>query len=358
MKDSKYILIKGTQAIIDLFPDAYFEISPSNTGLHIIVQGQWLANCNKAKRYISKKLKKGTLEIYSGYDCRYITLTGNTINKSLMEELPYYSWEGKSLQKLYQDFFSTKGSNNIFKTIIRDPLINKNHLNSNIILLAEKYSLIRKKILDSSLSVTYSDFYKFDNPGCKYKSISEADWSYFCLINRFLKSNQAYDEKYSLLRYFYYQDRPERYKKNREDYIKITIKKVLNISSSKKNTERKTTYEIQDLQRISRYEVLKMCNTMKIFHLGKSVQNFQYVYQGTNNYIKARNFLSLNQNDFVNYISILQQFSEYMSSQSNMISENEYIEINMHRILQSLGKNDSGGFYECFINIIKNSQQE
>ena len=351
MKDSKYILIKGTQAIIDLFPDAYFEISPSNTGLHIIVQGQWLANCNKAKRYISRNLKKGTLEIYSGYDCRYITLTGNTINKSLMEELPYYSWEGKSLQKLYEDFFSTKGSNNIFKTIIRDPLINKNHFNSNIILLAEKYSLIRKKILDSSLSVTYSAFYKFDNPGYKYKSISEADWSYFCLINRFLKSNQAYDEKYSLLRYFYYQDRPGRYKKNREDYIKITIEKVLNISLSQKNTERETTYEIQDLKRISRYEVLKMCNTMKIFHLGRSVQNFEYINDKKDNYLKAIIPISLNQNDLIYYIEILDQYANLIVNDKYLCDQ--YVQININKVLQNVNKTKSGRSHNQFIQTIK-----
>nr|YP_009392352.1 hypothetical protein [Osmundaria fimbriata]ARW60914.1 hypothetical protein [Osmundaria fimbriata] len=60
----------------------------------------------------------------------------------------------------------------------------------------------------SSLGKIYSNFFEIDNSSNKYKSISEAYWSYPCLVFEFLDSspNQIYQEKYALLRYFYFKD--------------------------------------------------------------------------------------------------------------------------------------------------------
>ena len=82
IENNKLICSNEVKKILNLFSDAYCEISPSNTGLHIIFQGQWLCNSNKAGKYIHENLKSGTIEIYSGNDCRYITLTGNSINRN------------------------------------------------------------------------------------------------------------------------------------------------------------------------------------------------------------------------------------------------------------------------------------
>nr|UAD88328.1 hypothetical protein [Gracilaria tikvahiae] len=92
---------------------------------------------------------------------------------------------------------------------------------------------------------------------------------------------------------------------------------------------------------------------MKIFHLGKSVKSFQYVYESNNSYIKASNPLSLNQNDFVNHIAVLQQYAEYMRIHSSTISSNDDIEINVRKILHSFCKHDSGRSYERFMKIVK-----
>ncbi|MGH1163436.1 DUF1368 domain-containing protein [Bacillus mycoides] len=341
VKDNKVVLFEEVKQLLALFPGAYSEISPSNTGLHIIFKGTWLTNQNKSKIYLIDSLKKGKIEVYSGNDCRYITLTGNLIDRNFfISSLPFYSFESESLQKIYSKFFIKKNSDG------DQPKYFLANLHS-------QYQSIRFKILESNYSETYLNLCNFVNPS--YKSASEADWSYLNIVFKFLEAAQFYQEKYFLLKYFYRKDRPYRNKKDRFDYFDRTITKVLSSSVKTNNSSKGIASSSENLGYtfISKNVVLRVCNIMRIFHFGKSVQNFQYVYKSPNNYIKATNPLSLNQNDFVNYIAILQQFSEHMNSQSSLISENDYIEINVRKILQSLGKQDSGRSYERFINIVK-----
>ena len=66
------------QAVLDLFPDTYVEVSPSGTGLHI-----WgFASLLKGRRFTLNGL---SVEVYpSG---RYMTGTGNAVNSSSFADL-------------------------------------------------------------------------------------------------------------------------------------------------------------------------------------------------------------------------------------------------------------------------------
>ena len=66
------------QAVLDLFPDTYVEVSPSGTGLHI-----WgFASLSKGRRFMVNGL---SVEVYpSG---RYMTVTGKAVNRSSFADL-------------------------------------------------------------------------------------------------------------------------------------------------------------------------------------------------------------------------------------------------------------------------------
>ena len=352
IKNNQFILLEEAKQIIQFFPKAYCEISPSNTGVHIIFRGTWITNCNKSKRYISESLKQGTIEIYSGYDCRYITLTGNSIyNKLIQNSLPYYSFMSESLQKIYVMFFLSNERSYIPKSLPTKSLIkNSDHH------LIDKYLFIRNNILCSNYKKVYLDLCELNNPNDKYKSTSEADWSYFGLVFRFLSSIKNNEEKITLLKYFFQKDRPERQKKYNESYIQTTLKKVLNVSSYNQQMIQKyenipeENKQIYD-NKIDKKYILKICNVMKIFYLGRTTKNFEYIHQNENNYLKVISLVSLNQNDLVNYFEILDQVFSSIKDNSKSLKDYCCI-INIQRVLKNTNKTISGKSYQNFINTV------
>nr|QCI04722.1 hypothetical protein [Bornetia secundiflora] len=347
IENNALILSHEIKTLLSFFPKAYCEISPSNTGLHIIFRGQWLFNSNKAKQYIYEDLKKGTIEVYSGNDCRYITLTGNSINLNLIQDnLPYYSCESQSLQKIYKIFFSMNKSSYGFKASIEDSSQEKIDIDFNVI---DRYLSIRTKILNSKFKNIYLDLCEFDNP--KYKSISEADWSYLSIVFKFLEKDQEYTEKYNLLEYFYKKDRPERRKKKHEDYVKSTIEKILNLSSYehriniiKNSCEQKNqgVYKT-NIQKIDKFNIIKICNAMNIYHFGRTLKNLEY-----------KNFKvdipqSLNQTDFRYYIEILFQYIDQLKYCSDInLDQNKFLLINVNLIFKKLNISSGGKSYYSF----------
>ena len=336
-----------------LIKGAYIEVSPSGTGLHIFYRGKWSYDRKKSIISIGHKSVKMTCEVYCGNDVRFITLTGQSIvlKTQIMDKpLVDLSDLSQEIENLAQLFFGYDAFGDFYNYFEKTPL-NLNRPTLNTAGISKEYIKIREKILASNWKRQYCNLCGYMNSS--YKSVSEADWVFLQIVSRFIKCEVEYKKK--ILEFFFQKDRPYRAKKDRLDYFDRTVTKVLSSSVKTKNHVKCTTFFDKNLSDtcVSKNTALKICNILKIFHLGKSVHNFQYVYQSKNNYIKASNPLSLNQNDFVNYISILQQFSEYMSSKSNIISENDYVEINVRKILQSLGQHDSGRSYERFISIVK-----
>lgn len=360
-KNDKYLLSKEVKTILNLFPDAYIEISPSNNGIHIIFQGQWLPNCSKAKEYINASLNQGSIEVYSGNDCRYITLTGNSINPNLItNDLPYFSFEGRSLQKIYMQFFSKSKSSYFLHSSRKNLLIQHNSAKSSISNFNNIYLSIRAKILDSSFSQTYFDLCKIDNPSNKYKSTSEADWCYLSLVYRFLGLSQKCENQYNLLEFFLKKDRPQRDKTNRQDYIKITIDKILKnqvnkntvFSNNSKQEEKDSSVQSINIYKVEKHYILRICNIMKIFHLGKPFKHCEYINQSNDNYVKAILPISLNENDLVYYIELLDQYASFIMNNIDC-SNDEYIPININKILVNINKANSGRSHNECIKIVE-----
>ena len=332
---------------------AYIEVSPSGKGLHIFYIGKWPYDRKKSITSIGNKAIKMTCEAYCGNDVRFITLTGKSIALKAQtndKSLVHLSSLNHEIENLAQLFFGYDIFGDMYDSLkSRSITLNESALKIDDISI--DYIQIREKILASNWKKQYLNLCYDMNPS--YKSVSEADWAFIQIVSRFIKAEIKNKKK--ILEFFYHKDRPYRAKKNRLDYFYRTVNKILSSSVEIKNTVKDLASFDKDFSDtcVNKNTVFKVCNVMRIFHLGKSVQNFQYVYKNANNYIKATNPLSLNQNDFVNYIAILQQFSQYMSFQPHLISENDYIEINVRKILQSLGKHDSGRSYERFINIVK-----
>lgn len=69
-------VVPWAQTVIGHFPDAYVEINPSRTGIHIICKISDDFVFNKKAFYI----KKGNYELYiAGYTNRFLTVTGDCI---------------------------------------------------------------------------------------------------------------------------------------------------------------------------------------------------------------------------------------------------------------------------------------
>lgn len=335
----------------------YIEVSPSGTGLHIFYKGKWPYNRKKSIFSIGHQTIKMTCEVYCGHDVRFITLTGQAVAlrdnyKALVSELDLK----EEIINLAEIFFGYDVFGDMCNSLEKPTAILQQSSSPQVMVenkasINEEYDQIRTQIFASNLKQRYCNLCENMNPG--YKSISEADWAFAQIVSRFIKCEVKY--KKQILEFFLRKDRPYRAKKNRSDYINRTVAKILS-SLVQKNTNIESIAYLNknsDYTCVDTNLVLRVCNIMKIFHFGKSVKNFQYVYSGNNNYIKASIPLSLNQNDFVNYIAILQQFAEYMRCYPNMISNDDYIQINVRKILQSFGKHDSGRSYKRFMNTVK-----
>ena len=338
---------------------AYIEVSPSGQGLHIFYKGKWPYSRKKSIISIGNQAIKMTCEVYCGDDIRFVTLTGQSI--VLKTKVDYKPLVGLSnlkrqVEDLAQLFFGYDVFGDIYDSHKEKKVyLNRSNLNNAelIVDISQDYLQIKEKILASNWKQQYCNLCNDMNTG--YKSVSEADWAFLLIVSRFIKYNVKY--KKQILEFFFQKDRPYRPKKNRSDYFYRTINKVLSSSIIANQNSKSSLYcdsnEKLQYTCINKNTVFKVCNIMKMFHLGRSVKNSQYVYNGKNNYIKVSNPLSLNHNDFVYYIAILQQFAEYINVQHRIISENDYIEINIRKILKSLSQYDSGRSYERFMDVVK-----
>nr|YP_009488738.1 hypothetical protein Grafi_p168 [Grateloupia filicina]AWD77357.1 hypothetical protein Grafi_p168 [Grateloupia filicina] len=90
---------------------------------------------------------------------------------------------------------------------------------------------------------------------------------------------------------------------------------------------------------------------MTIFHLGRSVQNFEYINDKKDNYLKAIIPISLNQNDLIYYIEILDQYANLIVNDKYLYDQ--YVQININKVLQNVNKTKSGRSHNQFIQTIK-----
>ena len=177
----------------------------------------------------------------------------------------------QEIEKLAQLFFSYGVFRDIYSTPknidinLIQPSINTNSMD-------KEYNRIKREILTSIWKKRYIDL--CDCLKSNYNSVSEADWAFLQIVSRFINCEAQY--KKTILKFFFQKDR---LKKDRLDYFDRTITKILSNSVKTKDQFVSTTFSNKNLNytHISKKIVLKVCNIMKIFHFGKSMQNFQYI---------------------------------------------------------------------------------
>ena len=363
---------------------AYAEISPSGKGLHIFFTGSWIDIKNKGDQGIEVQGSnvKITCEVYSGEDVRFITLTGERI--CVNHETSH--WPMASFADLYDDLLSLK---KLFFDFRNEDILaggsmmgfsNSNSAQVDTENLNKEYVFVRDKILQSNSLIVKKYLDLCSNINTCYTSISEADWAFCTLVASFVPANLAF--KCQLLEYFFLVDRPDRAKKNRLDYVETTIQKALGVfrrrkdarkklesvdSIEKINTENKKSLKllpsldcdtiqkpvfksrIKKLNSISKNSVLKVCNTMNIFYLGKSVKNVEYVSGKTDNYLKASIPRSLNIVDFRYYIQLLFQYTTHVKKiSSKELAKDQFFPINIKIIFDNSKISRGGSCYRNF----------
>ena len=347
----------------------YIEVSPGGNGLHIFYRGNINWSGGRTKCYqsidIGKTTSDGqplktTCEVFGPDDIRYITLTGrklvNIYDKNDLQDLP-------SNQDLVDELVDFK---NLFflplDSIIRSNTIPSNSYNKVFSdAISNESQFIRKEVRQDILNkINHSKYHSkfqmlssFEKPEI-YNSISEADMAFVGLITLFLPQDLQLDEKIEIILQFFVNFRPERIKvQQRNGYLVKTVSKALeNAASFKKDRPNISSNKSIHKQEISRSCIFKVCNAMKIFHLGRSIKNMEYVFEREGNSLRATLPNSLNQTDFKYFMQLLFQYIEaknLLYQKQGMSSIDDYFDINIKVLLQNLGLSSGGKSYKSFL---------
>lgn len=100
VKDDK--LSPEADEIIEHFPNSYWEISPSGTGLRLFGLGQLPSDRNSKVSITTEQFPEQSLEWYDYTSPRYLTVTGNKLAWADNDILP----QGDALNWLYQKYFT------------------------------------------------------------------------------------------------------------------------------------------------------------------------------------------------------------------------------------------------------------
>nr|YP_009511648.1 hypothetical protein [Melanthalia intermedia]AXI97525.1 hypothetical protein [Melanthalia intermedia] len=236
-------------------------------------------------------------------------------------------------------------------------IIEKMWLNEDALCMAKNAQKLKNIILKSDLSKVFILLTNELNPENRYKSDSEADWSFCLLLLSFMDINQL--NKVKVIEYLVLYCRAPRDKLFNERYRLTTIVNALKYaekygligSQLTKSKKKIMSAEINQIKKslsilvntIEKSAVVKICNAMKIFHLGRSVNNLQIVSDQEGNYLKATIPTNLNQTDFAYYMEILYRYKQQLQYAYKTYG---YASINMSTILLNLGKNTSGSSYK------------
>ena len=344
---------------------AYLEISPSGKGLHIIFLGSWDYSRNKGDKIliVEDPNKLMTCEVYSGKDIRFITLTGYSLFNSCSEkEKPLAVADDLTLElkALYGLFFSDESISKTEK--IENPCFNEvrdNDLKESE--LVEWYNRMFTKLYQKQNQGKLKKYLDLCvNSSNNYQSASEADWSFCILVNDLIDKKLSFRHKYQIIEYCFFRSRKERPKNRRKDYIERTITKAIHYNLEKSNQieNEQSKKELLSIHlcnqvksnAVKQETVIKMCNTLQIFHLGRSVRNYYYYNENKNNTLKATIPYSLNQRDFRYYMQILFQYIDTASKTENIIADNNrFCHINISQVLKSINAfSISGRSYRDF----------
>ena len=358
-----YIL---TKIIIDLSDKGcYIEISPGGHGLHIFYSGflDWTNGRNKSYSSLESNRAKGTsCEVYTSEDVRFITLTGAPVFSSSKIDpnnapfLPVAEDIKEELMRLKELFFldpnlKDQGYNLMNSTLsaakVKPLVINEE---SSSFKPSEKLQLVIAKI---KASIYYEEFLSFSKELKldKHNSISETDMAFAGLMAAHLPGQWSIDEKAAIITESFRCFRSQREKiQDRLEYVVKTAYQALfnsNTYYSKKNRPALSAKVSRQDNVIDRNIVLKMCNIMQIFHLGKSYPNFRYVNQKKeNNSLLVTSPESLTTTDLKYFMAILFQYKD-LSRKAENISKDGFFELNIKELLKSINLTKSGRAYQA-----------
>ena len=344
----------------------YVEASPSGEGLHIFYSGSldWTNGRKRSFTSLETYEGKGTsCEVYGPNDVRFITLTGNKLTPpSKKNSSPLPLPDAEELQEEFQElkelfflnpFEEVSSSDFSSNSTLSTPSIESYSALPDV---DSKLELVLSKIKDSRFYQNFLLFSENLKVGT-HNSISETDMAFAGLVAAYIPQEWAFNEKIDLIIQFFKHHRIQRDKsRNRLDYIRGTAEKaLLGLSPLGLNNreQSKSSQDQKPLKTIERSSILKICNVMQIFHLGKSKENFKYINnRNPDNSVEATCPESLSSTDFKYFMQLLFQYKESkLFSNQNSPEKNDYYEINIHKLGQELGASISGGRnYKMFLD--------
>lgn len=352
--------------ILSLFQNAYIEISPSGCGLHIIFRGEWPYKQNKGVQSLDLKTNKASIEVYSGRDCRFITLTGYTFRQhnNYYQQLPCNF--KKEMKFLFSRFFEREQNEKCSERPLEASYSHENNfskdhvpqmpLDDNFDEISSSFLKIKQIIQNSKYYAEYKVLCD-NNPG-PYKSFSEADWHFCLFVLKFFTPEQAKNTK--ILEKFLFSERIYRTKLQREDYIAKTAKNAILVGDKKNSIGSFIRAQFFDNKKhnlnIEKKYILKICNAMHFFQLGHSkedTKNPQIIKNHTDNYLEATIPNKLSSKDYDYYIQTLIQFASHFekenSNTTNIYTDFYTIPINIKTILDNLNIKANSRAYKDFL---------
>ena len=344
----------------------YIEVSPSGNGLHIFYSGflNWTNGRNKCFSSLkSDQAKVTSCEVYTSKDIRFITLTGrmafSQTKTTNIRSLPRAEDIEPELMRLKELFFldpkskdEDLNSMNRILPISEIKIPVKKEESIDFESPSEKLKSVVAKI---EKSTHYAKFLLF----CEklkldeYETISETDMAFAGLIVAYMPQQWRLEDKANIIAEFFKRFRVQRDKtQDRPGYVMSTAYEALSNWDTYYRPNNKSflpTLASKQNNTIDRNIILKICNVMQIFHLGKSYPNFQYLdNKKEKNSILVKSPESLTPTDLKYFMEILFQYKNLSRNPDN-ISKDDFFEVNIKALLESLNLTRGGKAYQTFM---------
>ena len=352
----------------------YVEVSPSGQGLHIFYRGRidWSHGRKKgcSSIYLSNNQDgqdiKTKCELYDHNDSCFITLTGrrllNRHDNREFDALPSAFDIQEELEEFRLLFFVSQ-DNQVSQDELQTndaPILSDSSSQPN---LSELLVELSKRIQNSRFKKKFDMLSRFDNPeDYSYESVSEADMAFVGLAVMFLDQPLDISQQFLLLYMFFERYRPKRPKtSNCTEYVPRIIQTALD-NRNKYATKRKGSIKKEVMECTApKSSIIKICNNMKIFHLGRSIKDFTYSSKKDGNCLEASAPVSLNQTDFRYFMQLLFMYVESTQPSVDRLRSlddldqvgRELCPINPRAIFKNLGLTPGGRTYKDFFESLK-----
>lgn len=333
-------ILPEAQEIVNYFSGAYVEYSPSNTGLHIIYQGEW-PGLSKGNHFLSKEVKS-TIEVFTGKSNRYVTVTGRFFPNSTFSDNVWFAKDSLAVKFLHSKYFLQKvpeKNGNL-------DLSSQYTANKTAALNAQADTII-KEIQKSAKHNEYSNV----KLGIKGPTASENDWHYCLFILKYLDANK-YDT-IELLKLILVKERYRR-KLLREDYLYTTVRKAVQHVKNSQISNLNNAGYLETPITCDVSSLVRTCNLLHMFHLYKPQDNQSYVFNfgKLDNFVKITTFKSLNHHDLDFLMHILFQYKQKFPLGSHDYST-LCLNLDIPRLIKDLGKEDNGSSRERLISSLE-----